>query len=120
MYDRKIPIYLDCGYSITMQVIGGKWKICIIEALREGPLRPSLIFKEIPDATERVLNQQLKELLDHKIIDRIIYPEQPPRTEYFLTDLGRSVFPILDILEQWGETNRKFYEEIFASDTGTK
>ncbi len=116
MSDRKIPLYLECGYIIAMHVIGGKWKICIIEALREKPLRPSLIFKEVPDATERVLNQQLKELLDHKIIDKKIYAEHPPRTEYFLTDLGRSVFPILDILEEWGETNRTFYEQLFNPD----
>lgn len=94
MSERKIPIYLECGYSIAMQVLGGKWKICIIEALRDKPLRPSLIFKEVPDATERVINQQLKELLEYKIIDRKIYAEQPPRTEYFLTDLGRSAFPL--------------------------
>ena len=56
MSERKIPIYLECGYSIAMQVLGGKWKICIIEALRDKPLRPSLIFKEVPDATERVIN----------------------------------------------------------------
>src|SRR5574344_1551015 len=93
MSERKIPIYLECGYSIAMQVLGGKWKICIIEALRDKPLRPSLIFKEVPDATERVINQQLKELLEYKIIDRKIYAEQPPRTEYFLTNLGRSAFP---------------------------
>lgn len=68
MSERKIPIYLECGYSIAMQVLGGKWKICIIEALRDKPLRPSLIFKEVPDATERVINQQLKELLEYKII----------------------------------------------------
>lgn len=115
MSERKIPIYLECGYSITMQVLGGKWKICIIEALREKALRPSMIFKEVPDATERVLNQQLKELLDHKIIDRKIYAELPPHTEYFLTDLGRSVFPILDMLDDWGETNRQFYEDLFKS-----
>lgn len=102
MSERKIPIYLECGYSIAMQVLGGKWKICIIEALRDKPLRPSLIFKEVPDATERVINQQLKELLEYKIIDRKIYAEQPPRTEYFLTDLGRSAFPILDALGRNG------------------
>lgn len=116
MPERKIPIYLECGYSIAMQVLGGKWKICIIEALKEQPLRPSQLFKEVPDATERVLNQQLKELLEHKIIDRKIYAEQPPRTEYFLTDLGRSTFPILDALDEWGEKNRKFYEELFKPE----
>ena len=116
MSERKIPIYLECGYSIAMQVLGGKWKICIIEALRDKPLRPSLIFKEVPDATERVINQQLKELLEYKIIDRKIYAEQPPRTEYFLTYLGRSAFPILDALDQWGEENRKFYEELFNAE----
>lgn len=116
MYNRKIPIYLDCGYNITMQVIGGKWKICIIEALRDGPSRPSEIFKEVPDATERVINQQLKELLEHKIIDREIFAELPLRTEYYLTDLGRSILPILDAFDDWGEENRKFYEELFSEE----
>jgi DNA-binding HxlR family transcriptional regulator len=78
MHERKIPLYKGCGYSLTMQIIGGKWKICIIDALRDGPVRPSALFKAIPDATERVINQQIKELLEHKIIDRTIFPEQPP------------------------------------------
>ena len=116
MSERKIPIYLECGYSIAMQVLGGKWKICIIEALRDKPLRPSLIFKEVPDATERVINQQLKELLEYKIIDRKIFEDTTPRSVYFLTDLVLSAFTILDALDQWGEENRKFYEELFNAE----
>jgi DNA-binding HxlR family transcriptional regulator len=60
MSERKIPIYLECGYSIAMQVLGGKWKICIIEALRDKPLRPSLIFKEVPQSLRICcLNEQI-------------------------------------------------------------
>ncbi|WP_316825501.1 helix-turn-helix domain-containing protein [Pedobacter miscanthi] len=95
-----------------MQIIGGKWKICIIDALRDGPLRPSELFKAIPDATERVINQKIKELLNHKIINRTIYAQQPPRSEYFLTELGRSVFPLIDSLDDWGEKNRAVYEDV--------
>jgi len=113
MYERKIPLDLNCGYSITMQILGGKWKICILDALREGPLRPSLIFKGIYGSTDRVLNQQLKELLDHKVIDRKVYAEQPPHTEYFLTELGKTLLPILDSFDEWGENNRSFYENLF-------
>lgn len=112
MHERKIPLYTGCGYSLTMQVIGGKWKICIIDALRDGHLRPSELFKAIPDASERVINQQIRELLMHKIIDRKIYAEQPPRSEYFLTALGKSALVLIDSLDEWGERNRKLYEDM--------
>ncbi|SEB21496.1 transcriptional regulator, HxlR family [Pedobacter hartonius] len=107
-----MPIYNGCGYSLTMQVIGGKWKICIIDALRNGPLRPSELFKAIPEATERVINHQIRELLMYKVIDRTIYAEQPPRSEYFITELGKTVFPLIDSLDDWGDKNREIYGDI--------
>ncbi len=112
MYEKKIPLNLGCGYSITMQIIGGKWKICIIDALRDGSLRPNELFKEVPDAPKRVINQQIRELLSHQVIDRKIFAEQPPRSEYFLTDLGKSLLSVIDFMDDWGEKNRQICEQL--------
>lgn len=110
MYKRKIPLDLSCGLRITMEIIGAKWKPCLIDAIREMPKRPSQLHKEIPEAKPRVLDQQLKELEIHGVVKKSIYAEIPPRTEYSLTELGRSLLPLIDALENWGETNRPWFE----------
>ena len=61
MYKKKIPFDIDCGIKITMEVIGGKWKSCIIQELCAGPKRPSELHRLFPEASPRVINQQLKE-----------------------------------------------------------
>ena len=62
MYKKKIPFDIDCGIKITMEVIGGKWKSCIIQELCTGPKRPSELHRLFTEASPRVINQQLKEL----------------------------------------------------------
>ena len=61
MYRKKIPFDIDCGVKIAMEVIGGKWKSCIIQELDKGPKRPSELHRYFDDASPRVINQQLKE-----------------------------------------------------------
>lgn len=112
MYERKIPLDLSCGIRITMCVIGAKWKPCLIDMLREGPKRPNEIHKSMPEATPRVLNQQLKELEEHGVIRKVIYPELPPRSEYYLTDVGKDILPILDMLDDWGEAHREHFSHL--------
>lgn len=68
MYKKKIPFDIDCGIKITMEVIGGKWKSCIIQELCTGPKRPSELHRLFTEASPRVINQQLKELEMHGII----------------------------------------------------
>ena len=111
MYERKTPLDLSCGTRITMCVIGAKWKPCLIDLLRDGAKRPNEIHKSIPEATPRVLNQQLKELEEHGVISKIIFPELPPRSEYFLTDVGKDILPILDVIEDWGEAHRECFSQ---------
>ncbi|EEF77083.1 transcriptional regulator, HxlR family [Phocaeicola coprophilus DSM 18228 = JCM 13818] len=76
-----------------MGIIGAKWKPCLIDAVRERPKRPSELHREIPEAIPRVLDQQLKELEEHGIVEKKVYAEIPLRSEYSLTELGRSLLP---------------------------
>ncbi len=110
MYRRKLPLDLSCGIRITMSVIGSKWKPCIIDSLRETSKRPSQIHREIPEAVSRVLDQNLRELEEHGIVKKTIFPELPPRSEYELTELGRSLLPVIDFMENWGESHRSQFE----------
>ena len=110
MYQRKLPLDLSCRIRITMGIIGAKWKPCLIDAVRERPKRPSELHREIPEAIPRVLDQQLKELEEHGIVEKKVYAEIPLRSEYSLTELGRSLLPLIDALDDWGEEHRAWYE----------
>lgn len=112
MYERKTPLDMSCGIRITMCLIGAKWKPCLIDMLRDGSKRPSEIHKNMPEATPRVLNQQLRELEEHGVIMKKIFPVLPPHSEYSLTQLGRELLPIIDTLEEWGESYRTYLEEL--------
>lgn len=112
MYKRKIPLDLSCGIRITMSVIGSKWKPCIIDALRNGSKRPSQLHREIPEAVSRVLDQNLRELEEHGIVVKKIFPELPPHSEYYLTDLGKTLLPVIDFMEDWGEEHRNQFESL--------
>lgn len=103
MYKKKIPFDIECGVKITMEVIGGKWKSCILLELNKKPMRPSELHKEFPDASPRVIDQQLKELEFHGIIKKIIYPELPPHSEYSITETGKTLIPLINQIEQWGD-----------------
>lgn len=113
MYERKIPVDLDCPLRLTMSLIGSKWKSCILDELRYKPLRPSEIHKVFPEATPRVLDIQLKELLEDGLVSKTVYPELPPRSEYAITDLGMTLIPIIDTMIDWGNRNTELFERKF-------
>ena len=106
MYEKKMPLPLECGLTVTKEVLGGKWKANLIYAISEGILRPSDLQRAIPGSTKRVLNQQLKELEEFNILAKKIYHQLPPKVEYSLTRLGETVLPIIKMMNQWGEHNR--------------
>ena len=78
MYERKILPNLNCGLDLIGEVLYGKWKIRLLWFINEGHKRPSELQRKIPDATRRVLNIQLKELEDHELITKKIYPVVTP------------------------------------------
>lgn len=114
MYEKKIPVDLDCPLRLTISLIGAKWKSCIMDELRDKTLRPSELHKLFPEATPRVLDIQLKELVDDGLVSKTVYAEQPPRSVYALTPLGQSLIPIIDAMIAWGDEN----EELFRKKYG--
>ena len=98
---EKIKGY-HCPVEAAMDVIGGKYKAMILYELIQGTRRYSEIQRAIPQATPRMLSKQLKELEEDGVIQRVLYPVVPPKTEYSLTELGTTLVPIVDELCQWG------------------
>ncbi|MFE5395532.1 winged helix-turn-helix transcriptional regulator [Streptomyces sp. NPDC056568] len=94
-----------CGVDAAMDVIGGKWKVLILWALGEGPLRFGALRRELPGVTEKVLAAHLRELEADGIVHREEYGEVPPRVEYSLTARGVSLNEALAPLGAWGRAN---------------
>jgi len=92
-----------CALDITMHFLGGKWKSIILYYLLEGPKRFSQFRKHIPDLSERVLSQQLKELEADGLIHREVFAEVPPRVEYSLTPFGIQAKNILEAMGEFGQ-----------------
>lgn len=115
MYERKILVDLDCPLRLTLSLLGSKWKSCILDELRHGPLRPSELHRLFPEAAPRVLDLQLKELVADGLVAKTIYPELPPRSEYAITPLGLSLLPIIDAMLAWGEAHMDLFERKFGT-----
>lgn len=92
----------NCPVAATLDLIGGKYKALILWHLADGKLRFSELRKVIKNATPKMLTQQLRELEAQELIHREVFPVIPPRVEYSLTDLGRSLMPILVAMRDWG------------------
>lgn len=94
------------------EVLYGKWKIRLLWFISEGNQRPSELQRKIPDATRRVLNIQLKELEDHGLVTKEIFPVLPPKVEYRLTELGKTLIPVISALGQWGDKNEEHLRSV--------
>jgi DNA-binding HxlR family transcriptional regulator len=75
--------------------------------INEGYQRPSELQRKIPDASRRVLNIQLKELEEHELVSKIIYAQLPPKVEYYLTDFGKTLIPVISALGNWGDQHEE-------------
>ncbi|AIW83284.1 helix-turn-helix domain-containing protein [Bacillus mycoides] len=94
----------NCEKELTLSIISGKWKVVILWHLGvEGPHRFSELQRLFPSISHKVLSNQLKELMEDGIVDRTVYPEIPPRVEYYMTELGMSLLPIVEMMYDWGK-----------------
>ena len=112
MYERKTTPNLNCGLDLIGEVLYGKWKIRLLWFIDQGYQRPSELQRKIPDASRRVLNIQLKELEDHELVSRKIYPVLPPKVEYSLTDFGKTLIPVIATLGQWSDEHEGRLREV--------
>jgi DNA-binding HxlR family transcriptional regulator len=113
-----------CAMDVTMDYIGGKWKTVVLWYLRKDKKRFSELRRLIPNITEKMLSLQLKGLESDGLISRKIYPEVPPKVEYYLTDFGKSLIPMLDEIAKWGrnlaQSKGKMVDKDSKKRTGRK
>lgn len=120
MYERKIPLTIDCGLHLTKEILNGKWKPALLNAISMDVKRPSEILRVLSGVTRRVLTVQLKELEEHGMVEKKIYPQLPPKVEYSLTEIGWSLMPIIDAMNQWGDSNREFLETVVTQNLDSR
>lgn len=105
-----------CQVGSALDIIMGKWKATILLYLFfDGTKRFSELKAAIPDVTPKMLTAHLRELEEQDIVQRVVYPQVPPKVEYSLTEYGRTLAPILEALHTWGH---KHVERIRAKQAG--
>lgn len=100
-----------CPVAATVQLIGSKWKLLIMRNLLKRPWRFNELRRDLDGISQKVLTDSLRSMEEDGIITRTVYPEVPPRVEYALSDLGESMRPIIQAMEQWGTEYKKNHVE---------
>ena len=95
-----------CPVETTLTLISSKWKVLIVRDLLAGTKRFGELRRSVGNVSQKVLTAQLREMEEDGLVDRKVYPEVPPRVEYSLTELGRSLEPVLSAMWNWGEEYR--------------
>ena len=96
-----------CPVETTLTLIGNKWKVLILRDLMGGTKRFGELKKSVGNVTQKVLTTQLRDMEEQGLVRRRVYAEVPPRVEYSLTDLGKSLKPVLDAMWAWGAGYQK-------------
>ena len=107
----QTPPERSCPVEETIKIFGGKWKASILHYLADEPCRFNELRRRIPAITQRMLTQQLRDLEKDGIVIRKHYPEIPPRVEYSVSPLGRTLKPIYIAIKKWEETHLKSVEK---------
>jgi DNA-binding HxlR family transcriptional regulator len=101
MKNEIIKITARCPIRTTLELVGGKWKLLILVQLMQKPLRLSALKRNLPDISEKMLIQELKNLIDSHLVIRKNYGEVPPRVEYQITKSGKKVLPLIKQMEKF-------------------
>ena len=106
---RDLP---SCPVATTVSLIGNKWKPLILRDVRTGPKRFGELQKSLDGISQKVLTNNLRELENDGLLVRIVFPEVPPRVEYSLSVLGKTMEPLLDAMAQWGGTYNDIVKDV--------
>lgn len=113
---EKNKIY-SCGYELTMDLIGGKWTGLILWHLHDKKvLRNGEMLRLMPNITQKMLTQQLREMEENGLVRRVVYEQVPPKVEYSATSQGESLRPVLEMLYAWGVNYAQEKNIVIASD----
>ncbi len=105
----------NCSVTVALNVIGGKWKMLIVYLIMNDINRFGKLNMMLKDISKQMLTTQLRELEQDGLIERVIYPEIPPRVEYFLSPKGKALIPIMDALKDWAD--EFLINDVSAKDT---
>jgi DNA-binding HxlR family transcriptional regulator len=92
--------------ELTLDILGGKWKMPVLWRLKDGPRRYGQIKRTLPRTSHKMLAAQLQDLEKHGFVKRRVYPTVPPAVEYSLTGTGRAAIPVIELLRNFGERLR--------------
>ncbi|MGG7438102.1 winged helix-turn-helix transcriptional regulator [Chryseobacterium arthrosphaerae] len=106
----------ECDLTYAVCKIGGRWKLLILDQLKDGKLRFSELKKSIRGITERMLTLQLRELEKEGLITRTVHAQVPPRVDYELTEITRELIPLWSELSKWGGKHREMIQEQMPDD----
>lgn len=106
MRKQRHEAYTNCPVEAALDIIGGKWKAILLFRILEETRRFGELRKLVPNMTQRMLTNQLRELESDGLISRKVYPQVPPKVEYSITKLGASLEPVLLALKIWAEKNK--------------
>ena len=107
----KAELLPECPVATTVQLIGNKWKLLIIRNLLVRPWRFNELQKNLDGISQKVLTDSLRSLEQDGLVTRTVYAEVPPRVEYALSDLGLSLKPILDAMQNWGKSYKSLIND---------
>ncbi len=97
-----------CPVETTVMMLGCRWKVLIIRDLLTGTKRFCELKKSVKGITQKVLTSKLRELEDLGLVERTVYPQNPPKVEYTLTDVGYTLAPVIESLKEWGRDFKKY------------
>jgi DNA-binding HxlR family transcriptional regulator len=106
MMTPHCPDFSECPIESTITILNGKWKPLILHHLLPGKRRFGELQRLIPGCTREMLTQHLRQLEADGIVHREVYQQVPPKVEYWLTELGQTLEPVLDAMNAWGEQYR--------------
>lgn len=109
--EKETRVTPRCPIRTSLELLAGKWKLLIVQQLGEETLRYGGLRRRIPDISEKMLIQELKHLVDSKLVERKNYGEVPPRVEYSLSPQGRKVLPLIQHLQDFGLEYMNFLQE---------
>lgn len=101
-------LFGECPVFTAQKIIGGKWTMLIIKYLSEETLRFGELQRKLPDMTQATLTKQLRSLEGFGLVERVVYPQVPPKVEYSLSEIGRKFMPVLSELNIWGEKYKNY------------
>lgn len=116
MYQKKVPVSLNCGLDLFKEILNGKWKTTLLYYICTGVKRPGQLQRMIPEADRRVLDKHLGELTGHGLISKTIFSTLPPKVEYDITPLGESLLPVICHMHQWGEDHSEELKQLMNID----